>query len=178
MPCDSRSCASVMKSDLVKEVHFCPISSISFFRDSLSRLDGKDKRRLIRRSRIVKASRKARSICSCEPSTAAGSGIPQCTVMGCPGHIGHTSFAALSQTVITKSKCGASGFTNSSQLLLRKPVVGSLAFSICRSAVGWILPLGWLPALKAVKFGEPLLLRIASAMMDRAEFPVQRNRTL
>jgi hypothetical protein len=29
-----------------------------------------------------------------------------------------------------------------------------------------------------VKFGAPLALRIASAMIDRAEFPVQRNKTL
>ena len=36
----------------------------------------------------------------------------------------------------------------------------------------------WLPALYAVKFGRPRKFKIASAMIDRAEFPVQRNRTL
>ncbi len=37
---------------------------------------------------------------------AAGSGTPQCAVIGWPGQNGHTSLAALSQTVNTKSKCG------------------------------------------------------------------------
>ena len=41
------------------------------------------------------------------PFTAAGSGMPQCAVIGCPGQIGHTSFAALSQTVKTKIQMGS-----------------------------------------------------------------------
>jgi hypothetical protein len=36
-------------------------------------------------------------------------GDTQCAVMGCPGHKGQTSFAALSQTVKTKSSDGESG---------------------------------------------------------------------
>jgi hypothetical protein len=35
--------------------------------------------------------------------------IPQCAVIGWPGHTGRTSFAALSQTVNTKCSGGASG---------------------------------------------------------------------
>jgi hypothetical protein len=45
-------------------------------------------------------------------------------------------------------------------------------------ASGLTIPAGWLPALKAVKFAAPLRFMIASAMMERAEFPVQRNNTL
>lgn len=43
---------------------------------------------------------------------------------GLTGPDGTTSFAASSQTVNTKSICGAPGFANSSQLLLRRPSVG------------------------------------------------------
>ena len=45
----------------------------------------------------------------------AGSGRPQCAVIGWPGQIGQTSFAASSQTVNTKSSFGASWLANSSQ---------------------------------------------------------------
>src|SRR6202051_1191392 len=71
-----------------------------------------------------KASRKARSTSASVPRTAAGSGTPQWAVMGWPGHTGQTSLAALSQTVKTKSSFGASGRENSSQPLLRRPLVG------------------------------------------------------
>src|SRR5260221_94438 len=98
--------------------------------------------------------------------------------MGCPGHRGQISFAALSQTVKTKSIRGASAFANSSQLLLRRPSVEARASSICFSASGRTTPDGWLPALYAAKFGRPFRLRMASAMIDRAEFPVHRNKTL
>src|SRR5712692_5743370 len=51
--------------------------SISFLMASLSKLDrGRQSSGLILRSRIMKASRKARSICSGVPATAAGSGMP------------------------------------------------------------------------------------------------------
>jgi len=33
-----------------------------------------------------------------------------------------------------------------------------------------MLPVGWLPALKAEKLGRPLLFMIASAMVERTEF--------
>ena len=57
------------------------------------------------------------------PSTAAGSGMPQCAVMGWPGQAGQTSPAASSQTVMTKSSFGASGRANSSQDFERNPPV-------------------------------------------------------
>jgi hypothetical protein len=53
--------------------------------------------------------------------TAAGSGMPQCAVTGCPGQNGQTSPAALSHTVKMKFILGASGAANSSQDLLRSP---------------------------------------------------------
>src|SRR5258708_235107 len=43
---------------------------------------------------------------------------------------------------------------------------------------GLTWPLGWLPALYARNFPCPILFKIASAMIDRAEFPVWRNRRL
>jgi len=64
-----------------------------------------------------------------------------------PGQTGHISFAALSQTVKTKFIFGASGLANSSQLLLRKSLVGKCAISISLSASGRTTPDGWLPAL-------------------------------
>ncbi len=50
--------------------------------------------------------------------------MPQCAVIGWPGHTGQLSPAALSQTVKTKSITGASGEANSCQLFERMPSVG------------------------------------------------------
>ena len=50
--------------------------------------------------------------------------MPQCSVIGWPGHTGQLSPAALSQTVNMKSITGASGATNSVQLFERTPSVG------------------------------------------------------
>jgi hypothetical protein len=36
----------------------------------------------------------------------------------------------------------------------------------------------WLPALNALKVGNPFLAIMDSAMMDRAELPVHKNKTL
>ena len=76
------------------------------------------------------------------PVTAAGSGIPQCAVMGWPGQTGQTSRAALSQTVKTKCMGGAPGAENSSQDLLRRPAVGMPESSSWRRASGRTLPEG------------------------------------
>jgi hypothetical protein len=70
------------------------------------------------------------------------------------------------------------GDANSSEPLLRKPVAGHPADSSKRVAFGLTRPVGWLPAVNARKFGLPLLFKMASAKMERAEFPVQRNSTL
>ena len=69
--------------------------------------------------RPAKASRLSASV----PSAAAGSGMPQCAVIGCPGQTGHSSPAAWSQTVKTKSIARRVRAANSSQLFERaKPV--------------------------------------------------------
>src|SRR5262249_40041152 len=81
-----------------------------------------------------------------------------------------------SHSVKTKSILGASGFENSSQLLLRKPVVGIGAAFSSLKASGRTLPVGWPPALCAVNSGCPLKFIIASAMIEREELPVHKNR--
>lgn len=94
----------------------------------------------MRRSSAVNTWLKARSISSGVPCTAAGSGIPQWAVIGCPGQCGHTSCAALSQTVKTKWRGGKSGCENSSHDLLRRLAVLRLAFSSSRIASGRMAP--------------------------------------
>src|SRR5271156_2187445 len=115
--------------------HWCPMRSITFFMARESRLaSGRLRNRVILRPSVRKASLNARSISSGEPVTAAGSGIPQWAVMGWPGQIGQTSFAALSQTVNTKFISGAPRPENSSQLLLREFSVGRFAAISCLRA--------------------------------------------
>ena len=61
------------------------------------------------------------------PLNTKGSRTGQWAVTGWPGHTGQTSPAVLSQTVMTISIAGTPGAAaapNSSQLLLRRPVVG------------------------------------------------------
>ena len=64
--------------------------------------------------------------------------VPQTlAVTGRPGHTGQTSCAALSQTVKTKSRAGASGLANSSHDLERNPLMSltmvAPAASACRA---------------------------------------------
>ena len=73
---------------------------------------------------------------------------------------------------------GAPRRENSSQLLLRKPVVEMPASLKLLQRFGTNRPRRMTSGAVAVKTGFPLWLRIASAMMERAEFPVHRNRTL
>jgi hypothetical protein len=63
----------------------------------------------------------ARAISAGELVACAGSGTPQCAVIGWPGYSGHASAAALSHTVNTKSNCGVPGAMNSSHDFERKP---------------------------------------------------------
>ena len=68
-------------------------------------------------------SENAKRIPASVPVSAAGSGTPQWALIGWPGQAGQTSAAAVSQTVKTKSMCGAPAPANSSQLFKRaKPV--------------------------------------------------------
>src|SRR5256885_16990065 len=105
----------------------------------------------MRRSSTTNASRNALSICSGVPVTAAGSGTPQCAVIGWPGQTGQISFAALSHTVKTKFIFGEFGVANSSQLLLRKPAVGSFAVFIVFIDPGLMRPAGWVLAVYPVE---------------------------
>src|SRR5487761_1976964 len=132
----------------------------------------------IRRCSSLNAAAKALRLSVSLPATAAGSATPQCAVIGLPGQTGQSSPAASSQTVNTKSRCGAPAAANSSQLLLRRPAVPR--FCCCSSSIanGFTLPAGWLPALNPRKRPLPMPLRMASARMLRAELPVHRNRTL
>ena len=109
---------------------------------------------------------------------AAGSSTPQWALIGWPGQVGQVSCAALPHTVKTKSMTGAPGAENSLQLLLRKPSVEWLFLRSVSRARGWTSPFGWLPAEKARNRPAPHRGSSASAKMLRAEFPVQRSRTL
>ena len=79
----------------------------------------------------------------------------------------------------TKSIVGAPGAANSSQLLLRKPSVGHPRMAKRlhghRNAPS---PLGWLPAEYALKRPPAMAFIKPSAMIERAELPVQMNSTL
>src|SRR5262249_32104576 len=90
----------------------------------------------MRFSRDLSATRKASHLSASDPSTAAGSGIPQRAVIGLPGQIGQTSPAALSQTVMTNCICGAPGASNSSQDLDRRPAVGKSNCLSSANAIG------------------------------------------
>ena len=81
----------------------------------------------IRLLSIRNVSAKARWVSASLPVTAAGSGMPQCAVIGWPGHTGQVSAAASSQTVKTKSSFGASGLASSFQLLERKPLTSKFS---------------------------------------------------
>src|ERR1700716_4230306 len=97
-----------------------PIVSNCFCNASLSREPiGKLTKIEIRLLSIGTAGAKGSRSSAPLPVAAAGSGTPKCAVIGWPGHTGHASAAASSQTVKTKSRCGASGRANSLQLLER-----------------------------------------------------------
>ena len=86
---------------------------------------GRLRNRSIRARSWRAAAANVAAISASDPSAAAGSGMPQCAVTGLPGQIGHTSPAALSQTVMMKSSGGAPGLANSSQDFDRRSSVGS-----------------------------------------------------
>src|SRR5262249_1304030 len=123
------------------------------------------------------ASLNASAISAGEPLASAGSGMPQCAVIGWPGHTGQISPAALSQTVKAKSSGGAPGFANSFHDFERKPDVSEPR--LCNSWIVCRFPraLGWVPGVEAWNLPAPSLFRMASAMIERAELPVHKKRT-
>src|SRR5262249_45901695 len=101
-----------------------PISSSRRCKLSRSRLRiGSAVKIPMRGCSIRYASLNARAISAGEPLASTGSGMPQCAVIGWPGHTGQISPAALSQTVKAKSSGGAPGFANSFHDFERKPEV-------------------------------------------------------
>src|SRR5262249_54515695 len=140
-----------------------------------SERSGKLTNREIRLESIRNVSANASRICGSLPVAAAGSGTPQCAVIGLPGQNGHGPPAALSQTVKTKSSGVAAGPLKSSQLFERKPLTSKLSLRRRSNVQGCTCPLGRLPAEKARKFPWPSRFRMASAMIERAELPVQRK---
>src|SRR5581483_2433462 len=97
----------------------------------------------------------AKRTCASSPVAAAGSGTPQCAVIGCPGQNGQVSPAALSQTVKTKSSGVAPGPLNLFQLLERNPPTSKSSLRRRSSVYGCTCPLGWLPAENARKLPRP-----------------------
>ena len=95
-----------------------------------------------------------------------------------PGQYGQASPAALSQTVMMKSSCGASAPANTSQLLLDMPLVSQPRACKVSIASGLTRPIGWLPALYALKRPSARWFIRPSARMLRALLPVHRNRML
>src|SRR5262249_43804008 len=88
----------------------CPISLSLACSESASRLRIGSAVKMPMRWRSIRyVSLNAKAISASEPLASAGSGTPQCAVIGWPGHNGHASPAALSQTVNTKSSAGAPG---------------------------------------------------------------------
>ena len=144
------SIVNTREDDFEHEVsgYFFPMLSSSLLSAIESRLaSGSESMRVMRLSSMENA-------CEIRPLDlfrcsldAAGSGTPQCAVIGCPGHTGQTSFAALSQTVKTKFITGASGLANSSHDLLRKPAVLRPRILDLPKRLRANLPDGWLPAL-------------------------------
>jgi hypothetical protein len=138
-------------------LHWRPMFLSSFWSARESRLEsGRLRNRPILRSSKKKASRKA-LVCSAGSRTAAGSGTPQCAVIGCPGHTGQTSLAALSQTVKTKSRAGAPGSANSSQDSCYATPQSECPADFNCFIASWVavVPRGGCQRCNAVKFGCP-----------------------
>ena len=94
------------------------------------------------------------------------------TSSGCDGNSGQTS-RTRSHSVITMSKRWD---TNSSRCLVRFALMSMPRLFMTRTALG-CSGFGWLPALAASIAPADMWSRSASAIWERALFPVHRNRT-
>ena len=81
---------------------------------------------------------KASAFSASVPVALTGSGMPQWAVIGWPGQGGHSSFAAASQSVNTKSSGGASAPWNSPTFFARSTETSCPLFSSTSSANGFI----------------------------------------
>ncbi len=105
-------------------------------------------------------------------AASAGSGMLQCARSGWDANGGQTS-RTRSQRVITMSNgCPK----NSSRCLVRLPLMSIPRFFITRTALA-CSGFGLLPALSAWIVPADICSRSASAIWERALFPVQRNKT-
>ena len=96
----------------------------------------------------------------------------QCAVTGAPGKSGQISLT-LSQSVTTRSKRIRA---KRSRCLVVRPEMSIPRSAITRMALR-CSGFGWLPALRASTAPSERLASSASAICERAEFPVHRNRT-
>src|SRR4051812_40696593 len=96
--------------------------------------------------------------------------------MGCPGHDGGASPAAVSLNVNTKSSGGESGALNSQTCCGGCSGTDSPACSSNSAAIGSTLAPGRTPALKAWNCPPPIELAMASAIWPRAVFLCDRKR--
>jgi hypothetical protein len=99
------------------------------------------------------------------------------TLKGWPDQIGETSLAAFSQTVTTRFISGAPGLQTGPTFASRSLRWQAGKLQLFQSF--WPHYTGW-KASRAVpvKCGLCFPFKIPSAMIDRAELPVQRNKTL
>src|SRR5215212_242675 len=110
---------------------------------------------------------------SSEPSAFEGSSKDQCSLLWAPGKNGHASLAS-SQTVITQSK-GSCRYR--SRVLDSCPEMSTPISLIALRASG-LTCVASVPALIASKRSPARCLSSPSAICERAELWVQRNRTL
>src|SRR5215212_1537957 len=117
--------------------------------------------------------RKTTKRSSSEPSAFEGSSKDQCSLLWAPGKNGHASLAS-SQTVITQSK-GSCRYR--SRVLDSCPEMSTPISLIALRASG-LTCVASVPALIASKRSPARCLSSPSAICERAELWVQRNRTL
>ena len=122
--------------------HLADLVELSLQRELVEQVEAKARENLEPRIELDERCVEGAGLSSSVPWTAAGSWIPQCAVIGWPGHTGQTSCAAVSHTVNTKSSGGASGVANSSQLLLRAFWLGIRLRRSKSSARGCTSPFG------------------------------------
>ena len=103
---------------------------------------------------------------------ARGRRMLQCTRRGWDGNSGQTSRTRSHSVITTSKRCA----TNSSRCLVRFPLMSIPRLFITRTALA-CNGFGLLPALSARIAPADMCSRSASAICERALFPVHRNKT-
>lgn len=91
---------------------------------------------------------------------------------------GQTSLSGIITDRKNEIEFGAPGLANSSQFLLRAAQDWHVGGLQLLEGLGRTVPAARLPALYALKLGLPFKFRSAPAMIERAELPVHKNKTL